>query len=383
MNQMLFGLRRETQKKIDLLIFVTITTLFLVGLVFLFSALINESHLLGVEIIWKGMSLQVLAFALGVVLLLIVSLIDTTVYLKYFPWIALASIIGMLLLLTPLGIESNGAVRWLDLGFITFQPSEVMKFALIIFFAALFSGKIKNISSSALAWFFVGGFLFLALATVLQPDYGTSVIICLAIFAMMLVSNLSVRLKMLITGIPVLMGGLLVGIAPDYIGNRLSVFYDVNFGTVSEIDRYGDAYHTLQNLESVKSGGLVGDGLNSFAQTTDYTIPEITTDSIFALVASEVGFIGSSIIIIIFLFLMFLFFTVAQTTRDTFARLLVVGISTIIGIQFFINLLVVLGLPSTGVPLLFFSRGGSALLVTLAAVGVIRSVLLRSKQITA
>ena len=345
------------------------------GLFFLFYAYIAEAIKLPNTKIFNNLGVQIAAFGVGLLAMYLVSRLKYQLYRRHIFLVGALSLVSMLLLLTPLAIERNGAVRWLDLGIIQFQPSEMLKLAFVLFFAFLFTQKDIRNNVKKLLGFTVAGFAVLLGTSVLQPDYGAAVIIGSAIMGMAIIARLPKIWWISIISTLIVATVAVSFIAPSYIANRFKVFYDVNFGELTPEQRYGEAYHSLQNLEAVRVGGLLGQGPGYVAQSSHLSIPEVTTDSIFALIAAEVGFIGSLILIILFLCFFLLCYTIADFTKDPFGKYVVVGITTLFAAQFFVNILVVLGLPATGIPLIFFSRGGSSLVITLASIGIILNVL--------
>ncbi len=364
-----------TKDTLRQLIIYMVFALFLAGLVFLFYAYVVEASRYASSFsIFPQLGVQIVAFVLGIGIMYAVSRIRYQVYAKHIFTICILSGAAMLTLLTPLAIERNGATRWIDLGILQFQPSEIMKLAFILFFAYLFTqADIRN-NVTKLIGITIGAFMVLAAASWLQPDYGTALIIGVTVLGMAIVARLPMRwwVVILVSG---LIGVGTIVFSQSYISTRITTFYDIHFGELTPEQRYGVAYQPLQNLKAVRIGGITGQGLGFTAQSSQLSIPELTTDSIFALVAAETGFIGSVVVILAFLFFFILCYTVADITRDTFGKYVVVGISTLFAAQFFINILVVLALPATGIPLIFFSKGGTSLLMTLTAIGIIINVL--------
>ena len=352
-----------------------VVMLFCVGLFFLFYAYIadiNKGDSVG---LLRGIGVQIAAFIVGLGALYAAARVKYQVYKKNIFFIAGMSLAGMLLLITPLAVERNGAVRWVDLGVLQFQPSEILKLAFIIFFAFLFTHQYIRNNSKKLIVYTISAFALFGATSALQPDYGSMLIVGSAVFCMALIARLPKQWWIALIGSGMLAAGLLTAVAPSYLVSRFETFYAVNFGTVTLQQRYGSAYHTIQNQEAVRVGGLLGQGPGYVAQSSNLNIPEITTDSIFALIAAETGFVGSLTVIFLFLLFFFLCYTIADFTRDPFGRYIVVGITTLFAAQFFINILVVLGFPATGIPLMFFSKGGTSLVITLIAIGIILNVL--------
>ena len=353
--------------------------LFCTGLFFLFYAYIAELSQNASVRIFESLAVQVAAFCIGLGAMYAVSRFRYQIYRRYLFILMMFSGIAMLALVTPLAIERNGAVRWIDLGLLQFQPSEMVKLACILFFAYLFTDPKIRQCSRRLIGYTLAVFAVLGLLSWAQPDYGTALIIVSAVLGMALIARLPKSWWLVMLALGVMSVSFLV-LTPSYISTRVSTFYDIHFSELTPEQRYGVAYQPLQNLKAVRVGGALGQGPGFVAQTSQLDIPELTTDSIFALVAAETGFLGSTLVILLFLFFFTLCYTVADITRDVFGKYLVVGITTMFASQFFINILVVLALPATGIPLIFFSRGGTSLLMTLVAIGIILSVLRQQQK---
>ena len=348
--------------------------LFGAGLFFLFYAYIAEAARNPAVNVFAGLGTQCIAFAVGLGLLHVFSKIRYQLHRKFVFVIAMFSGFAMLFLISPLAIERGGAVRWLDLGIAQFQPSEIMKLAFILFFAYLFSHPGVRRHVGTLIGYTAAAFFVLAAVSFLQPDFGTAFIIASAVLGMALIARLP-RLWWVVIAVIGLLGIVTLVTVPSYISTRISTFYDIHFGELTPEQQYGVAYQPLQTLKAVRVGGAVGQGPGFVAQTSQLDIPEITTDSIFALVAAETGFIGSMAVLLLFSFFFFLCYTAARHAKEPFGMYCVVGITTLFASQFFVNILVVLALPATGIPLIFFSRGGTSLVVTMLAIGIILNVL--------
>ena len=365
----------KKKEQLRRLILFVMGMLFCMGLFFLFYAYIAEAIQSPPVNIFGNIGVQAAAFVFGLVCMYAVSRLKYQVYRRHIFLIGILSLLAMLALFTPLAIERNGAVRWLDLGVLQFQPSEILKIWFVLFFAFLFTQKGIRDNAKKLLMYTGGAFLMLLVTSALQPDYGLVIIIGSSVVGMALIARLPKIWWAAIVGGLVIVSLAFSFLVPSYVVSRFRVFYDINFGELTPEQRYGEAYHSLQNLEAVRVGGLIGQGPGYVAQSSHLDIPEVTTDSIFALIAAETGFIGSLALILLFLFFLVLCYAVADFTKDPFGRYVVVGITTLFAVQFFINILVVLGLPATGIPLIFFSRGGSSLVITMVSVGIILNVL--------
>lgn len=260
------------------------------------------------------------------------------------------------------GVSVMGAKRWIDLGFTVIQPSEFIKLALAIYLAAWFSGKEKTRLPAFLL--LLGLILFLV---ILQPDMGTTVIILAEGLVIYFLSGARLFYFAIILPVLLFFGFLLIKISP-YRMERFTSFLNLN----QDPQLY--SYHIKQILIGFGSGGLTGVGIGNSLQKYAY-LPENATDSIFAIVGEELGFLGAFFIIVLFAFLIFLGFYIATNAKDVFGRLLAGGITAFLGFQIFINLAAQTALlPLTGVPLPFISYGGSALIMNLSAIGILISI---------
>ncbi len=277
--------------------------------------------------------------------------------------ILIASIGLLFLVFVPgLGVNLLGARRWVNLGFTLIQPSEFVKLALTIYLAAWFSVKEKGRFMAFLL--LVGLILFLIM---LQPDMGTAMIILGEAMVMYFLSGGSIW--HIISLIPVIFfAGLGLVLFEPYRAKRLMTFLNPGEGVLTS------SYHLRQILIALGSGGILGVGIGNSLQKYAY-LPESTTDSIFAIIAEELGLIGAVALILVMLFIIYRGFFIAMHAKDTFGKLLAAGITSFIAIQTIVNLGAQTAvLPLTGVPLPFISYGGSALIINLASIGILLNV---------
>lgn len=278
------------------------------------------------------------------------------------PPLLLAAIVLLVLVLIPgVGVEALGARRRIDLGPIGVQPAEFAKLAFIIYLAAFLSAKKDSIWPLWLATAIIFGLI------VLEPDLGTAVVLLGSAFTVYFVSGAPLLTLLILAIIGVLAGAGVIFVSP-YRKERLLTFLD------PARDPLGASYHIRQILIALGSGGLFGLGLGQSRQKFQY-LPEVTTDSIFAVIAEEVGFVGAVTLILLFLLLIYRGFHIARSCPDSFGRLLATGIVSLIGFQALVNLAAMVALvPLTGVPLPFISYGGSSLVVTLAGIGILLNI---------
>jgi cell division protein FtsW len=287
------------------------------------------------------------------------------------PLLMLAAIVGLFAVLMPgIGVERNGATRWIAIGgpIPPLQPSEFAKLALVIYVGAWLAGRGDNVKTFWLGFFpcvlLVG---FVAGLIMMEPDFGTTVVIVLTTMTMVFVAGASLRHLAAFGLIAGLVATMLV-LAGDYRADRIFAF------TSAEDDPSGRGFHTLQLLIALGSGGWDGIGLGASRQKFFY-VPGAHTDGIFAIIGEELGFIGCAAVIALFAVLMVRGFRVVFRARDDFGSLLAVGIVSWIGYQALINIGgITRTLPLTGIPLPFVSYGGSALLAMLAAIGILLSI---------
>jgi cell division protein FtsW len=287
-----------------------------------------------------------------------------------------ASLVSMAaLFIEPFGVTFQGATRWLDIGPITFQPSEFFKFALAVYLAAFFAKRQREISSFReatlpfLVFLSVAGILLLS-----QPATGTFGVVTLMALVMYFFSGARITNLFIVASIILLALGGIIIIADDHRMDRIMTFLN------PEADPRGSAYQIHQALIAIGSGGLEGLGLGQSRQKY-YFLPETIGDSIFAIFAEETGFIGAMTLLAFFILILYRSFKIALRANDVFARLLAIGLATWIVGQAFINIAAITGLlPLTGITLPFISYGGSALTASLAAMGVLFNLSRHIKQ---
>ncbi len=267
-------------------------------------------------------------------------------------------------------IDANGATRWLKIGGLpSFQPTEIAKIALVIFLAHWLSLKGKSVGS------FRGGLVpFVLLISVfaglilLEPDLGTTGVIVLTAFTMFFVAGCSIwqLMLMLPLGVAAVAGVVLM---KPYMLQRVTIFLD------PFADPANAGYQTVRGIYSLAYGGITGKGLGVSQQPAGLSVPAAENDFIFAVVGQEFGLFGGLLVIGLFLVLAWRGMQVAMNAPDTFGGLMALGITAWLTFQAFINIAVVVSLiPMTGMPLPFLSKGGTSLVVVLAAVGILLSI---------
>ncbi|MCU0641537.1 MAG: putative lipid II flippase FtsW [Candidatus Margulisbacteria bacterium] len=354
-------------KHLDYLFLFAVIALCAVGLTMIFSASPTMALKLGDTLYFVKRHLFYLA--LGLAALYYGFRLDLdNLRKRAVPLMIIAVALLIAVFIPGVGRKVLGASRWIDLGILSFQPSELIKFALVVFLAKWLADHKEQITG------LVRGFLpplfWLGLVSLLimkQPDMGTNLTIAGAFFVMLFVAGaeawhlggLALLGIMAITGL---------SIAEPYRLRRLLAYLD------PWQDPQGIGFHIIQSLLAVGSGGLFGLGLGASRQKFFY-LPQQFTDFIFAILCEELGFIGGTAVVGLFLLFAARGFMIALSTRDEFKRYLTVGLVSWLTIQAMINIMVVLGIiPTTGIPLPFISYGGTATIINLFAVGVVLNV---------
>jgi len=305
----------------------------------------------------------------GIIALYTLSRFDYIFWRKSSFYLFIVAIVLNIIIFVPgIGISANGATRWLAIGTYSLQVSEILKIAVIMYFAAWLSSVRERVSE----WRY--GLLPLVIMLVIsaglllaQPDTDTFVVIAAALVAMFLVAGGKWRHVFLLVIVGLIGLSVLVLTRP-YLRARIDNFIDPSASSL------GSGYQLQQSLIAIGSGGITGRGFGQSVQKFGF-LPEPVGDSIFAVAAEEFGFIGSVALIALFVFFTIRSFKVASSVTNAFGGLLVVGIVSFMIAQSFINIAAMIGvLPLSGIPLLFVSQGGTALLLALAEAGIILNV---------
>ena len=341
----------------------------IIGLFFVFEAsavkgfteFADSFHFFKLQIIW---------ISLGFAVMIFFSYFDYhKLYYLSFPLMMITILLLVAVLIPGIGFESNGARRWIDLGIINLQPTEFAKFSVIIYLSSWFVHKERKRFLS-----FIGLLGFLVLLIMLQPDMGTAIIVfSLSIIIYFLAG---IQIGYLAAFVPIAFVGFffLVKISP-YRFKRLTAFLDPS------ADPLGIGYHINQILISLSNGGLLGQGFGASRQKYLF-LPEAHTDSIFAIIAEEFGFVGGFLLIFAFFILIYKIYEVTVRAQDRFGKFLAGGIFAYFGLQVIINLAGIVNLlPLTGVPLPFISYGGSNLLVSFSLMGILLNISKKTKML--
>ena len=352
--------------KIDTPLFIFIILLSSLGLLILYSSSGGSMNLVYKQLIHLGLATSVM---------LIIAQIPPILFLRSAPILIILGII-LLILVLFFGSSGGGAQRWLDMGIIRFQPSEIMKIIVPITIAAILSEKtLPPRAFPVIISLLVISTVVLLIAR--QPDLGTALLIGASGVYVLFFSgfrikivkniwlNLTILLSFFISSLYFAWNYLLIA----YQKKRILTLFN------PESDPLGSGYHIIQSKIAIGSGGLTGKGLTQGSQSQLDFVPEQSTDFIFSVLAEELGFLGFMLLIIIYSFIIYRCFSLSLRCEDNFSRLLGSSLTFVFFTYIFVNIGMVSGLvPVVGVPLPLISYGGSSLMTLMASFGIIMSI---------
>lgn len=345
--------------------------------------------ILGIMVIGSAKSsvqkTQILGMLLGLTIMTIVSLMDYSFILR-FSWLFYFLNIALLVLVKVMGDDANGATRWVTIAGIRFQPSELSKIIIILFFAYFFMKNQENLNTIGIL---ISAIVLIAIPLLLilkQPDLSTTIVTALIFVSLLFIAGLSYKIVLTVLGICIPTG--LIGIT--VILRMAQSSGDYRFGRIMawlypQDPRWSDIAAQQQNsIMAIGSGQLWGKGLNNSAATSmknaNYII-EPQTDFIFAVAGEELGFIGTMVIVLLLLFIVIECILIARKAKDLAGRLICCGMAALIGFQSIFNIFVATGLmPNTGIPLPFVSYGLTSLLSLYLGMGFVLNVGLQPKK---
>ena len=328
---------------------------------------------------------QIMGMAMGLVAMLVISLMDYSFLLR-FTWIYYVGIIGLLIAVKIFGDDAKGATRWIEIAGIRFQPSELAKIVIILFFAYFFMKYQEKINTVPvlLSSFMLLGIPFLLILK--QPDMSTSIAVALIFVSLLFIAGLSYKIILTVLGISAPIG--IVGFT--YVIRIAETATDFHFGRIMAWlyptdPKWAQTAAQQQNsIMAIGSGQLWGKGLNNSVATSmknsNYII-EPQTDFIFSVAGEELGFVGTITIIVLLLFIVIDCILIARKAKDLSGKLICCGMAALIGFQSIFNIFVATGLmPNTGIPLPFVSYGLTSLLTLYMGIGFVLNVGLQPKK---
>lgn len=366
-----------TKGAVDYTIWITVMILVAFGLVMVLSAS-SPSALSETGDSYKYIKKQGISAVLGLVAMMACSKVDYHIFRKM-KWLIYILFIVLLVLVGFVGIDAGGARRWINIAGFNFQPSEFAKIGFILFFASILSDVKERGKMKTYKYGFVYPLIFMlpivGSILILQNHFSATFIIGVVTVVQMFVAGTKIS-HFLITG---LIGGVFGAgalmiknggstLGTDFRSSRIQTWLD------PFSDPTGDGWQIIQSLYAIGSGGLFGVGLGNSRQKYLY-LPEPHNDFIFSVLAEELGFIGCVAVIILFTIFVWRGVVISMKAQDNFGCLIAIGIVTMLGLQAMINIAVVTGtIPVTGMPLPFFSYGGTSLIANLIAVGVLLNI---------
>lgn len=364
------SLKRSLRKSTpDYNLFFIVVLLVIFGIIFLSSASsvisfqeYNDSRYMFLK--------QVAGIIAGFAMMGVFYKVDINFWKKWSFPVLVVSIAALIAVFIPfIGVEHGGAKRWIDIGPVQLQPSEFLKFSIIIYLASLFEKKghqIRDAYSGLMP--FVALMVLMGALIMAQPDMGTLIVIILISISMYFVSGAPVK-HLAYIGLSGVAGLILLIKVSPYRMQRFLVF--LNPGAYVD---HAAGYQTKQALIAIGSGGLIGRGFGQSLQKYRY-LPEASTDSIFAIIAEEKGLIGAVFIFALFAAFGYFGFKIAKNAGDTYTRLLATGITSWIVFQAILNVCATLSLvPLTGITLPFISFGGTSIVMAIASCGILLNI---------
>ncbi|MCG9129219.1 putative lipid II flippase FtsW [Candidatus Poribacteria bacterium] len=325
------------------------------------------------------LKMQAIACFIGLVGMVVCTYIPFRFYEKYSTLLLFLSIVLLVLVFTPLGSSVQGAEggrfnRWIAVGGIQFQPVEFAKIALIIHLAHFLARnpeKIKSLFNGVLPNVLIIGIMFGLVAR--QPDFGSAVLLAATAGCLLFIGGIRISHTLLLTGIGIaLLAGFII--SDPYRMTRVTDYW----ASVQSPDTAG--YQLGRSLNALAWGGLFGVGIDGSAAKIDY-LPYPHTDFIFAVIGEEFGFIGTTIVVLLFMIFLWRGISIARRSDDRFGAIFATGLTIIIAMQAFINIGVVTGLlPTKGITLPFLSYGGSSLVISLGCVGILLNISRSNKR---
>jgi rod shape determining protein RodA len=367
---------RRPIRHVDWLLLAITAGLSIVGLFLLYSATNQTLRQDGLDPFTR-VSKQAFTMGAGLVVLLVLAAVDYRFFKVYAGFIYVGSIIALILVRIP-GIgatDTTGtAQRWFAFGGLQITPSEFTKLALIIMLAAVLS-ELRTPEPTLRDVVKLLGLAAVPLVLVfLQPDIGTSIGIAAIVGGILIVAGTRLKHLLVLAGVAVVLIGLVfqTGAIKDYQYARLTAFLDPQ-GASADV-----RYNLDQSLIAVGSGGLTGKGYLNGSQTNLDYVPEQHTDFIFTVAGEEFGFVGATLVLVLFALLLWRAIRIAALAKDPFGTYVAAGIASMFAIQMFVNVGMVIGImPITGIPLPFLSYGGTSILVSFAGVGMLESIHMR------
>lgn len=364
-------IHKDQNKSIDMMgdyaLLIAVVLLAVIGTVFIYSAS-NYSAQATYNDEYYFVKKQIIGILLGVVVMLFTANFTYKKLIKFCIPLSIISFVLLLLVFIPgIGVENYGAKRWLGIGGLTIQPSEIAKFALILFSATYLSKHKEKILSFAgiLPVLAYGGLTCLLI--ILEPNMSITVCVAMLTFTILLAAGMRIK-HFIFLILPAFVAGVILILIEPYRLDRLAAFIN------PWSNPKGEGYQLLQSLYGLGSGGLFGVGLFNSRQKFAF-LPFSESDFILSVIGEEIGFLGLVCFFALLYFIVYRGLRIASKTSNTYSYLLAVGITMIFGIQVTVNALVVTGsIPPTGLPLPLVSSGNTSIIIFMAEMGVLYNI---------
>ena len=359
-------------RHVDLTLLLSTIGVAAIGLVMVYSATRQKQENAGLDPAFF-LKRQAVFLALGAVAMAVVVLVDYHRIRDYAPAVYVVAMVTLLLVISPVGTSRRGTQAWFQIGAFQFQPSEISKLVLIIALAAVCAAYRGHLETPGLLTALGLAFVPMALIYV-QPDLGTNMVFVAIVSAVLLVAGARPRhiAVLALLGITAIVLVVELDMLQDYQRDRLTAFLD------PQTDSQRSSYNLRQSQIAIAAGGVAGKGLFQGTQTNLSFVPEQHTDFIFTAVGEELGFLGGISLLGLFGVMMWRIWRAAVLSRDQLGRLLCVGVLAMLVFQIFENMGMTMGItPITGIPLPFMSYGGSAMITSCMAIGVVLNVHMR------
>lgn len=363
-------INKKFWKRFDFILVVTILALSVFGIIMIKSATMSLP-----EGSSKYINKQIISLVIGFIIMIVLIFVDYEIYGNlYIPIYLFCNILLIAVLIFGFGEDQWGARSWLSIGPLSFQPSEIAKFGLIISLAKFIDLNKETISNpiTLLKVLLFAGFpIFLIL---LQPDFGTAMVFVFFIGVMLFISGLDIKYFLLLFLLIIIIIPILPRILDSYQLDRINVFLDPT------LDPQGAGYQVLQSKLAIGSGLVYGRGLFNGVQNQFGFLPAKQTDFIFAVIGEELGFIGGISLIALYSLLMYRLIKISKYAYDMFGSLIVIGITSMMFFHIFENIGMTIGLtPVTGIPLPFISYGGTFMIINMISIGLSLSVTVKKE----
>lgn len=351
----------------DHALFATIIFLLCFGLVMLYSTSAYSSYLEQGRSTWY-LEKQIISTLLGVGVMILFMVVDYHFWKKFLVIAYFGSLVLVAMVLTPLGIEANGARRWINLGF-SVQPAEIVKVAVIFLLAVLIANNVRTIGKfSKLVIIAIPAMIAAVAVAVFTSNLSSAIIIVGITFTMLFVASPKYKHFIVMIVLVVVAVVLFLNFGDGFRMSRIEVWKN------PEAYSQEGGYQVLQALYAIGSGGLFGKGFGQSVQKLGF-VPEAQNDMIFTIICEELGLFGGIAILILFGFMIWRLYVIAMKAKDLLGSMLAVGVMAHIAIQVILNIAVVTNtIPNTGITLPFISYGGSSVLFLLAEMGLVLSV---------